>query len=88
MPEDVEGDQAIEAFSVSDELDYIPAPSSPRVDVGAGSKEVQESEALQDTDLLFHRHENIIAILDMIPPTSYETFTEVYLVQELMETDL
>lgn len=34
------------------------------------------------------RHENIIAILDIITPPSYEEFKEVYLVQELMETDL
>ena len=34
------------------------------------------------------RHENIIAILDIITPPSYEHFKEVYLVQELMETDL
>jgi len=34
------------------------------------------------------RHENIISILDIISPPSYAEFTEVYLVQELMETDL
>lgn len=33
-------------------------------------------------------HENIIAILDIILPKSYADFHEVYLVQELMETDL
>ncbi len=32
--------------------------------------------------------ENIISILDIIKPSTYEAFTEVYLVQELMETDL
>lgn len=32
--------------------------------------------------------ENIISILDIIKPATYEEFTEVYLVQELMETDL
>ncbi|TKY86096.1 hypothetical protein EX895_004921 [Sporisorium graminicola] len=32
--------------------------------------------------------ENIISILDIIKPNTYEAFTEVYLVQELMETDL
>jgi len=37
---------------------------------------------------LFHDHENIITILDIIKPNSYETFDEVYLVQELMDTDL
>lgn len=33
-------------------------------------------------------HENIISILDIITPPSYDRFNEVYLVQELMETDL
>ncbi|WVR08352.1 hypothetical protein IAU60_005407 [Kwoniella sp. DSM 27419] len=32
--------------------------------------------------------ENIISVLDIIRPTSYDDFKEVYLVQELMETDL
>ena len=44
---------------------------------------------LREIKLLRHfRHENIIAILDIITPESYEAFNEVYLVQELMETDL
>lgn len=34
------------------------------------------------------RHENVISILDIIVPERYEDFKEVYLVQELMETDL
>jgi mitogen-activated protein kinase 1/3 len=34
------------------------------------------------------RHENIISILDIPSPPSYDDFNEVYLVQELMETDL
>ncbi|TIB70124.1 hypothetical protein E3P77_00111 [Wallemia ichthyophaga] len=32
--------------------------------------------------------ENIISVLDMIKPKDYPTFKEVYLIQELMETDL
>lgn len=32
--------------------------------------------------------ENIISIIDLIKPKSLESFTEVYLIQELMETDL
>ncbi|KAM6503459.1 mitogen activated protein kinase-like protein [Amanita muscaria] len=32
--------------------------------------------------------ENIIAILDIIKPPSFEAFKEVYLIQELMETDM
>ncbi|KAL7422086.1 mitogen activated protein kinase [Cryptotrichosporon argae] len=44
---------------------------------------------LREIKLLRHfRHENIIAILDIIAPPSYDQFKEVYLVQELMETDL
>lgn len=32
--------------------------------------------------------ENIISILDIVKPSSYDSFNEVYLIQELMETDL
>ncbi|SCV74308.1 BQ2448_6740 [Microbotryum intermedium] len=32
--------------------------------------------------------ENIISIVDIIKPTSFDAFKEVYLIQELMETDL
>ena len=44
---------------------------------------------LREIKLLRHfHHENIIAILDILRPPSLEQFTEVYLVQELMETDM
>ncbi len=44
---------------------------------------------LRELKLLKHfNHENIISILDIQKPLSYETFNEVYLIQELMETDL
>lgn len=44
---------------------------------------------LREIKLLRHfNHENIISILDIIKPTSYELFNEVYLIQELMETDM
>jgi mitogen-activated protein kinase 1/3 len=44
---------------------------------------------LREIRLLLHfRHENVIAILDMLRPPSFADFREVYLVQELMETDL
>lgn len=33
-------------------------------------------------------HENIISILDITKPESFESFKEVYLIQELMETDM
>ncbi|KAL1918995.1 uncharacterized protein VTP21DRAFT_2376 [Calcarisporiella thermophila] len=38
--------------------------------------------------LRYFNHENIISILDIIRPKSLSEFTEVYLIQELMETDL
>lgn len=44
---------------------------------------------LREIKLLRHfRHENIISILDILQPPSFDQFREVYLVQELMETDL
>lgn len=44
---------------------------------------------LREIRLLRHfHHENIISILDILRPPSLEDFKEVYLVQELMETDL
>jgi len=44
---------------------------------------------LREIKLLRHfRHENIISILDILRPPNLEDFKEVYLVQELMETDL
>lgn len=38
--------------------------------------------------LRYFNHENIISILDIQRPRNYESFTEVYLIQELMETDM
>ncbi|CAH7668194.1 kinase-like domain-containing protein [Phakopsora pachyrhizi] len=38
--------------------------------------------------LRWFSHENIISILDIIKPPSIEEFSEVYLIQELMETDM
>jgi mitogen-activated protein kinase 1/3 len=38
--------------------------------------------------LRYFNHENIISILDIQKPRSYDTFNEVYLIQELMETDM
>lgn len=44
---------------------------------------------LREIKLLRHfQHENIISILDLLKPPSLEDFKEVYLVQELMETDM
>ena len=38
--------------------------------------------------LRYFNHENIISILDIQKPRNYESFNEVYLIQELMETDM
>jgi len=44
---------------------------------------------LREIKLLRHfHHENIVSILDILRPTSLAAFSEVYLIQELMETDL
>ncbi|PVF93468.1 Pkinase-domain-containing protein [Serendipita vermifera] len=44
---------------------------------------------LREIKILKHfNHENIISILDILRPPDLESFTQVYLVQELMETDL
>ncbi|KAG8691509.1 MAP kinase Pmk1 [Ceratobasidium sp. 423] len=44
---------------------------------------------LREIKLLRHfQHENIISILDLLRPTTFEDFKEVYLVQERMETDM
>ncbi|CAO1620615.1 unnamed protein product [Jaminaea pallidilutea] len=44
---------------------------------------------LREIKLLRHfNHENIISILDIVRPRDLETFREVYLIQELMETDM
>jgi len=33
-------------------------------------------------------HENIICLTDLVPPRSYAAFQDVYIVTDLMETDL
>ena len=38
--------------------------------------------------LRYFNHENIISILDIQKPRNFESFFEVYLIQELMETDM
>jgi serine/threonine protein kinase len=38
--------------------------------------------------LRFLNHENIIALVDVQPPASYDRFTDVYEITELMDTDL
>ncbi|BAO38499.1 mitogen-activated protein kinase FUS3 [Kluyveromyces marxianus DMKU3-1042] len=44
---------------------------------------------LREIKLLKHfHHENIISIFDVQKPSSFEQFNEVYIIQELMQTDL
>ncbi|KZV99676.1 hypothetical protein EXIGLDRAFT_605387, partial [Exidia glandulosa HHB12029] len=44
---------------------------------------------LREIELLRHfSHEDIISILDILRPPNFDDFREVYLVQELMETDM
>jgi len=53
--------------------------------------EVDAKRILREIKLLKHfRHENIISILDMMPPLAkqVENFHDVYIVTDLMETDL
>lgn len=54
------------------------------------SKTMFVTRTLREIKLLryFHEHENIISILDKIRPTTIDKMNAVYLVQELMETDL
>ncbi len=53
--------------------------------------EIDAKRILREIKLLKHfRHENIISILDMMPPLArnVEDFNDVYIVTDLMETDL
>ena len=53
--------------------------------------EIDAKRILREIKLLKHfRHENIISILDMMPPIArhVEDFNDVYIVTDLMETDL
>lgn len=54
------------------------------------SRSMFVTRTLRELKLLkfFHSHENIISVLDIVRPTSWHKFEAVYLVQELMETDL
>ncbi|SCU80598.1 LAMI_0B03092g1_1 [Lachancea mirantina] len=54
------------------------------------SKAMFVTRTLRELKLLklFHSHENIISVLDVVRPLSMSKFQAVYLVQELMETDL
>lgn len=57
----------------------------------AFSDEIDAKRILREIKLLNHfRHDNIVSLIDMMPPNVkyLEDFTDVYLVTELMETDL
>ena len=53
------------------------------------SNAVDARRTLREMKLLRHfRHENLISLLDIMRPESYSAFTDLYLVYELMDTDL
>lgn len=57
----------------------------------AFSDEIDAKRILREIKLLKHfRHDNIVSILDMMPPNVkyLEDFTDVYIITDLMETDL
>lgn len=55
----------------------------------AFSNLVETKRTLREVKLLRHfRHANIIEILDIMKPESYDKFEDVYIVSELMDTDL
>ena len=57
----------------------------------AFSDEIDAKRILREIKLLKHfRHENIVALIDMMPPNVkyLEDFNDVYMVADLMETDL
>ncbi|SGY49954.1 BQ5605_C001g00840 [Microbotryum silenes-dioicae] len=55
----------------------------------SASRQVFCLRTLREIKLLrWFNHENIISILDIVRPPTLEAFSEVYLIQELMETDL
>lgn len=48
-----------------------------------------QKRILREIKILKHfDHENIISLMDLIPPRSFDKFTDVYIVTDLMETDL
>lgn len=50
---------------------------------------VETKRTLREVKLLRHfNHANIVSILDLMKPESYEQFDDVYIVNELMNTDL
>ncbi|KAL4204954.1 hypothetical protein AMTRI_Chr01g112280 [Amborella trichopoda] len=55
----------------------------------AFDNKMDAKRTLREIKLLRHMdHENVVAIRDIIPPPSRETFNDVYIAYELMDTDL
>ena len=56
---------------------------------GAFENETDSRRTLREIKLLKHlQHENVIALVDVLLPPSLAEFNDVYLVYELMDTDL
>lgn len=50
---------------------------------------IDAKRTLREIKLLRHlQHENIVQIKDIIPPTNRDAFKDLYVVYELMDTDL
>lgn len=87
-------------LGVSTYLQFLPFPSSSAIHKPSGQKVAIKKitpfdhsmfclRTLREMKLLrYFNHENIISILDIQKPRNYESFNEVYLIQELMETDM
>ncbi|KAJ6813190.1 mitogen-activated protein kinase 1-like [Iris pallida] len=55
----------------------------------AFDNKIDAKRTLREIKLLRHMdHENVVAIRDIIPPPVRETFNDVYIAYELMDTDL
>ncbi|CAA7397528.1 unnamed protein product [Spirodela intermedia] len=55
----------------------------------AFDNKIDAKRTLREIKLLRHMdHENVVAIRDIIPPPARETFNDVYIAYELMDTDL
>ena len=50
---------------------------------------IDAKRILREIKLLRHfQHENIISVLDILPPPSVSEYEDVYIISDLMETDL
>ncbi|CAN0160940.1 unnamed protein product, partial [Laminaria digitata] len=56
---------------------------------GAFDDLVDAKRIVREIRLLRHfNHENVMKVVDILPPASLEDFDDVYIISELMETDL